>query len=150
MNTNIPSPFQDKPASMALPMRTNWNTAILFGVIWVVVGLGATGIWAHIGTKRQAESYQCALAALKNHPDAKQLVSTPLQRRAVLLKTGSTYDWRALVWIRKLDQTVPCIWQSHIVREGDSYACTFIRLETYDRDLARSLSLHDSPYQQPE
>ena len=79
MNTNIPSPFQDKPATMALPMRTNWNGAILIGVIWLVLGLGGGSIWAHIGTKRQAASYQAALAALIAMPEAAGLEQPPAQ-----------------------------------------------------------------------
>jgi hypothetical protein len=150
MNTNIPSPFQDKPASMAVPMRTNWNIAILLGMIWVTVGIGVTGIWAHIGTKRQAQSYQCALEALKNLPDAKGLLAPPAQRRAVLLKQGTRYDWRALVWIRMHDKSVPHIWQSHVVREGETYTCKYVRLEAYNEGLAHSLSIYDQPNLQSE
>ncbi len=145
MNTNIPSPFQDKPATMALPMRTNWNGAILIGVIWLVLGLGGGSIWAHIGTKRQAASYQAALAALIAMPEAAGLEQPPAQRRAILLKKGSVYDWRAIVWIRTDHQRSPYIWRAHVTRDGDTFNCTSTRIEPYNMELAYSLSLYTDP-----
>lgn len=146
MNTNIPSPFQDKPATMAFPMRTNWNGAILIGVIWLVLGLGGGSIWAHIGTRRQAESYRIALTALSSMPEAAGLERFPEQRRATLLKKNSIYDWRAIVWIRADQMRAPYIWRAHVVHEGDTFRCTSVRLEPYNVELAYSLSLYTDPY----
>ena len=128
---------------MIWAMRTNWNGAIIFGVLWIVVGVGGGAIWAHIGTKRQAESYQSALVALHATSEAVGLEADPVQREAALLKKGATYDWRALVWIRKNQNRTPFIWQSLVVWERGTFQCTSTRLLPYTRELAYSLSVYD-------